>query len=139
MLPADRLVPWSRLASSGVAMLLLAGCSSLGLDYARPEMQLRAAYADPQQSGVTVDADTRWWTAFGDKQLTALIEAGLAQNLSVLQAIERVNRELGTTTVVITHNAVIAGMADRVIRLSDGRIVSQERNAHREPASGLQW
>src|SRR5581483_9376281 len=41
----------------------------------------------------------------------------------VLEVIERVNRELGTTTVVITHNAAIAGMADRVIRISSGRIV----------------
>jgi len=40
----------------------------------------------------------------------------------VLEAIERINRELGTTTVLITHNAAIANMADRVIHLSDGRI-----------------
>jgi len=97
--PADRLVPWSRLASSGAAMILLAGCSSLGLDYARPDMQLRAAYAEPQQSDTRVDADTRWWTAFGDKQLTALVEAGLAQNLSVLQAIERVEAARATARV----------------------------------------
>lgn len=43
----------------------------------------------------------------------------------VLEAIDRINRELGTTTAVITHNAVIAGMADRVIALSDGRIASE--------------
>ncbi len=42
----------------------------------------------------------------------------------VLQALERVNLELGTTTVVITHNAVIGSMADRIIHLSDGRIIS---------------
>ena len=49
----------------------------------------------------------------------------------VLEAIERVNRELGTTTAVITHNAVIADMADRVISLSDGRIARRRReNAH---------
>jgi putative ABC transport system ATP-binding protein len=41
----------------------------------------------------------------------------------VLEALERVNRELGTATVVITHNAAIAGMADRVVRLADGRVV----------------
>ena len=40
----------------------------------------------------------------------------------VLEVIERVNRELGTTAIVITHNAAIAGMADRVIHLADGRI-----------------
>jgi putative ABC transport system ATP-binding protein len=57
----------------------------------------------------------------------------------VLEAIDRVNRELGTTTVVITHNAVIAGMADRVISLSDGRIASVRLNPHQTPAAGLQW
>jgi putative ABC transport system ATP-binding protein len=57
----------------------------------------------------------------------------------VLEAIERVNRELGTTTAVITHNAAIAGMADRVIRLAGGRIASDERNAHRIGPGELQW
>jgi putative ABC transport system ATP-binding protein len=57
----------------------------------------------------------------------------------VLEAIDRVNRELGTTTVVITHNAVIAGMADRVIALSDGRIASVRRNEHKTAARELQW
>ena len=57
----------------------------------------------------------------------------------VLEVIERVNRELGTTAAVITHNAVIAGMADRVIHLSDGRIASVEHNATRVPAASLSW
>jgi len=57
----------------------------------------------------------------------------------VLEAIERVNRELGTLTVVITHNAVMAGMADRVIHFSDGRVHHQHRNAQRAPASSLNW
>lgn len=57
----------------------------------------------------------------------------------VLEAIERINRELGTTTAVITHNAVIAGIADRVIALSDGRIASVRRNARKLPASDLVW
>ena len=57
----------------------------------------------------------------------------------VLEALERVNRELGTTTVVITHNIVIAEMADRIIRMSDGRIASISRNATRRPARDLRW
>jgi putative ABC transport system ATP-binding protein len=57
----------------------------------------------------------------------------------VLEVIERINRELGTTVVVITHNAVIAGMADRVISLSDGRIAATRRNATRVPARSLVW
>jgi putative ABC transport system ATP-binding protein len=57
----------------------------------------------------------------------------------VLEAIERVNRELGTATVVITHNAVIAAMADRVVRLFDGRVAGVQRNSSKAPASELQW
>ena len=57
----------------------------------------------------------------------------------VLEVIERVNRELGTTTVVITHNAVIAGMADRVITLSDGRIAGEKRNDFKQSARDLVW
>jgi putative ABC transport system ATP-binding protein len=59
--------------------------------------------------------------------------------IRVLEALERINRETGALTVVITHNAVIAEMADRVIHLSDGRIASEERNASRRPASELHW
>ena len=57
----------------------------------------------------------------------------------VLEVIERVNRELGTTTAVITHNAVIAGMADRVISLSDGRVSETRRNAQKCAAAGIEW
>jgi putative ABC transport system ATP-binding protein len=57
----------------------------------------------------------------------------------VLEAIARVNRELGTTTVIITHNAAIAGMADRVLKLGGGRIVSEERNARRLSPEELHW
>lgn len=59
--------------------------------------------------------------------------------VAVLEAIERVNRQLGTLTVVITHNAVIADMADRVIHLMDGRIHHQRRNPRRVPPAELQW
>jgi putative ABC transport system ATP-binding protein len=57
----------------------------------------------------------------------------------VLEALERVNRELGTATVVITHNAAIAGMADRVVRLADGRVAGIETPAHKAAARDLQW
>jgi putative ABC transport system ATP-binding protein len=57
----------------------------------------------------------------------------------VLEVIERVNRELGTTTAVITHNAVISSMADCVISLSDGRIASVQSNTHKVAASELIW
>lgn len=57
----------------------------------------------------------------------------------VLEAIARINRELGTTTAVITHNAVIANMADRVISLSDGQILGIKQNDGKISASDLQW
>jgi putative ABC transport system ATP-binding protein len=57
----------------------------------------------------------------------------------VLAAIARANRELGTTTVIITHNAAIAGMADRVLRLGGGRIVGEERNPKRLSADEVRW
>jgi putative ABC transport system ATP-binding protein len=57
----------------------------------------------------------------------------------VLEALARVNSELGTTTAVITHNAAIAAMADRVIHVSDGRIVQVETNARRVPPTELSW
>jgi putative ABC transport system ATP-binding protein len=57
----------------------------------------------------------------------------------VLEAIQRVNSELGTLTVVITHNAVMAAMADRVVHLSDGRVHHVHTNDHRAPASSLNW
>lgn len=57
----------------------------------------------------------------------------------VLEVIARINRELGTTALVITHNAAIAGMADRVVRLSDGRIASIEKPERRLTPSELSW
>lgn len=57
----------------------------------------------------------------------------------VLEVIARINQELGTTAVVITHNAAIAAMADRVIYLSDGAIQRIERNEHKLAPSELSW
>ena len=57
----------------------------------------------------------------------------------VLRAIADVNRALGTTTALITHNATIADMADRVIQLADGRIVGDRRNDRRVPPEELHW
>jgi len=57
----------------------------------------------------------------------------------VLEVLEQANRELGTLTVVITHNAAIAGMADRVIRISSGEIVDIHSNATRLTPAELSW
>jgi putative ABC transport system ATP-binding protein len=57
----------------------------------------------------------------------------------VLEAIDQVNRELGTTTAVITHNSVVADIADRVLRMADGRIASTAHNAVRRSPRELSW
>jgi putative ABC transport system ATP-binding protein len=57
----------------------------------------------------------------------------------VLDVIARINAELGTTALVITHNAAIAGMADRVLRLSDGRIATVEVPPRRLTPAELSW
>src|SRR5512134_357471 len=57
----------------------------------------------------------------------------------VLEAIERINRELGTLTVIITHNVILADMADRVIYLSDGCVHHQRQNSSRASVSTLAW
>jgi len=62
-----------------------------------------------------------------------------ATGVVVLEALEKVNRELGTLTVLITHNVGIADMADRVIRLSDGQIAEIRSNAAKKPARDLAW
>jgi len=63
------------------------------------------------------------------------VETGIV----VLRAIDRVNRELGTTVALITHNAIISGMADRVISLSDGRIAGVRCNESRTGPNALKW
>jgi putative ABC transport system ATP-binding protein len=57
----------------------------------------------------------------------------------VLEAIDKVNRELGAATAVITHNADIAGMADRVVHMSNGHVSHVEQNTHRRNPRELHW
>ena len=59
--------------------------------------------------------------------------------VTVLEALYEVNRDLGTVTALITHNAAIRQMAHRVIRLADGRIVAIEENAEPLPPTGIEW
>jgi putative ABC transport system ATP-binding protein len=63
----------------------------------------------------------------------------ISTGIAVLGALERVNSELGTTTAVITHNAAISAMADRVISLADGLITSDVRNSTKQPAATIEW
>jgi len=57
----------------------------------------------------------------------------------VLEVLAHVNREFGTTTAVITHNVAIAAMADRVLRMNSGRIVSATTNTKRAEPAEIEW
>lgn len=57
----------------------------------------------------------------------------------ILRALDKVNRELGTTTIVITHNSEIGRLADRVITLSDGNIAEIRANSSRQAVSEVHW
>ena len=57
----------------------------------------------------------------------------------VLEALTKVNAELGTTTLVITHNVAIRAIADRVVSFADGKIASIDVNTERLPASSVRW
>jgi putative ABC transport system ATP-binding protein len=63
----------------------------------------------------------------------------LATGITVLEAIVRVNVDLSTTVLVITHSASIADLADRVLTMSDGRIATDRQNAARRPMSEIRW
>ena len=63
----------------------------------------------------------------------------VSTGILVLEAIQRINVEIGTTTAVITHNAVIAEMSDRVISLSDGKVASVKQIESRKTAAELEW
>jgi putative ABC transport system ATP-binding protein len=63
----------------------------------------------------------------------------LATGKCVLEALDQANRTLGTTTLIITHNADIARMAHRVLHLGDGRIVREATNTTRSRPADLQW
>jgi putative ABC transport system ATP-binding protein len=63
----------------------------------------------------------------------------ISTGIVVLEALSQVNTELGTTTVVITHNAAIAEMADRVIRLADGQVAGVETRTAKKAPRELSW
>jgi putative ABC transport system ATP-binding protein len=59
--------------------------------------------------------------------------------IRVIEALLKVNEQLGTTTLIITHNASIQDVADRVLFLADGQIAREQRNERRRQAAELSW
>lgn len=62
-----------------------------------------------------------------------------ATGVRVLDALDQINRDLGTTVFIITHNAVVAEMADDIVLFGDGRIIDRRSNAVRKPPLELRW
>lgn len=84
--------------SAGI-LVLLAGCSSLGVDYTSPQSGLTPSFAARGTSGPAISSDTQWWLALNDKVLNGLIEQGLAQNLTVAQALEAIEAARATARI----------------------------------------
>ncbi len=57
----------------------------------------------------------------------------------ILETLERASRDHGATVVIVTHNQVIATLADRVIEMHDGRIIRQDVTSHPSAASEIEW
>ena len=62
-----------------------------------------------------------------------------ATGIKVLEALLQVNKAVGATTLVITHNAAIRDIADRVIRFADGQIVEESQHTTKKPAAEVSW
>jgi putative ABC transport system ATP-binding protein len=113
-----------------------AALSTVGLDHRLDHFPSQLSGGEQQRVAIARAIAKRPDVLLCDEPTGAL---DITTGVIVLEALQRVNRELGTATVVITHNAAIAGMADRVVRLFDGRVASIEINDKKVPAAELQW
>jgi len=108
----------------------------LGLDARRDHFPAQLSGGEQQRVAIARAIAKRPDVLLCDEPTGAL---DATTGVLVLEALESVNRELGTTTLIITHNADIARMADRVLQLANGRIAREQRNAARANASELSW
>ena len=120
-------------AKRGVAMELL---SRLGVDGYAQDFPHVLSGGEQQRVAVARAVAKRPDVLLCDEPTGALDSQ---TGVTVLEVLEQVNRELGTTTILITHNAVIAGLADRVISFVDGQVATVVHNQQRANASGLVW
>jgi putative ABC transport system ATP-binding protein len=108
----------------------------LGLDARRDHFPAQLSGGEQQRVAIARAIAKRPDALLCDEPTGAL---DVATGVLVLEALDAVNRELGTTTLIITHNADIARMAHRVLQLADGRIAREHRNEVRTRASELSW
>ena len=95
------------------------------------------SFAAGQDAAMTMGAFVGDLIALASELATGALD--LATGVVVLDAINRVATDLSTTTVVITHNASVADMADRVVTLADGVVTGERRNVRRVRAQDLHW
>lgn len=113
-----------------------AALSLVGLDDRMDHFPSQMSGGEQQRVAIARAIAKRPAVLLCDEPTGALdVDTGIA----VLEAIEQVNRNLGTTTAVITHNSVIADMANRVITLADGRISEIRENSSRLSPADLRW
>jgi len=118
--------PARLLAAAGIAALL-AGCSSLA--YQKPEMAVPATFnASPKAASVD-NSRTAWWTAFRDQRLSRLIDRGLAQNLSIAQAVERINEA----------NAGMIAVGATVLPSASGSVTGRESGGSGASSSSVTY
>jgi putative ABC transport system ATP-binding protein len=108
----------------------------VGLDQRRDHFPAQLSGGEQQRVAIARAIAKRPAVLLCDEPTGAL---DISTGVVVLEALQRVNADLGTTTVVITHNAAIASMADRVIRLADGRVLSVEDRTEKLAPQELSW
>lgn len=87
----------TQLHRAALSLLLASALSACTLapDYERPRPGTADSWHGPQGAGLNVAADTQWWSAFGDPELTLLMHAALDSNLTIAQALARVEQAQG--------------------------------------------
>src|SRR6185295_6599740 len=113
-----------------------AALAMVGLDHRLDHFPAQLSGGEQQRVAIARAIAKRPSVLLCDEPTGAL---DISTGIVVLDALQRVNAELGTTTVVITHNAAIASMADRVVRLADGRVVSVEDRTAKLAPQELEW
>jgi putative ABC transport system ATP-binding protein len=117
-------------------MLPLDALKLVGLDHRSDHFPAQLSGGEQQRVAIA-RAIAKWPAVLLCDEPTGALD--ISTGIVVLGALARVNAELGTTTIVITHNAAIAAMADGVVRLADGRIAAVEERTQKLAPRELVW